>query len=183
MTLQASWAAVRVEHVGMRPVEKGMSSRLEPFDRMGPEVARRTCAALIVSMPRVEGFCAAAQGGKPVARVDHLVRADPANASRVYRALAAFGAPLQSFDVSESDFATYDGVLQIGLPPRRIDILNRASGIGFEEATASGDGLELEGRRIPFIGLDALLRNKRAAGREQDLADVKALEAIAKGAR
>jgi hypothetical protein len=40
--------------------------------------------------------------------------------------------------------------------------------------------VELEGRRVPVIGLEALLRNKRAANREQDVADVKALEAAAR---
>lgn len=108
--------------------------------------------------------------------LDVLVRADPQNAKLVYLALARFGAPLQAFAVSDADFATYDGVLQIGLPPRRIDILNRADGITFDEAIAGGDAFELEGRRIPVIGRDALLRNKRAAGRAQDMADVVAIE-------
>ena len=112
--------------------------------------------------------------------LDVLVRADPKNAQLVYRALAAFGAPLQSFEVTETDFVTYDGVLQIGLPPRRIDILNRADGINFDEAVAAGDAFELDGRRIPVIGVGALLKNKRVAGRAQDLADVEALEAIAR---
>jgi len=109
--------------------------------------------------------------------LDVLVRAVPDNARRVYAALAAFGAPLAQFEVAEGDFASYDGVLQIGVPPRRIDVLNRADGITFEEAVRAGDGFELDGRRIPVIGLEALLRNKRAAGRPQDLADVAALEA------
>jgi hypothetical protein len=39
---------------------------------------------------------------------------------------------------SEADFATYEGVLQIGLPPRRIDVLNRADGITFDEAVSAG---------------------------------------------
>lgn len=109
--------------------------------------------------------------------LDVLVRADSSNAARVYCALAAFGAPLQAFEVSEQDFATYDGVLQIGLPPRRIDILNRADGITFDEAIADRASFELDGRQIPVIGLAALLKNKRAANRAQDLADVEALEA------
>lgn len=109
-----------------------------------------------------------------------MVRADATNAARVYSALAAFGAPLAEFQVSKEDFATYSGVLQIGLPPRRIDILNRADGITFDEAVAAGDAFEIEGRRIPVIGLDALLRNKRRAGRPQDLADIAALEAVTK---
>ena len=104
------------------------------------------------------------------------MRATSENAARVYRALAAFGAPLSAFEVGEADFATYDGVLQMGVPPLRIDILNRADGITFDEAVAGDASFELEGRRIPVIGRSALLKNKRAAGREQDLADVKALE-------
>ncbi len=127
-------------------------------------------------------------GGHPVAfhghpratkGLDVLVRAATENAARVYRALAAFGAPLSSFEVGETDFATYDGVLQIGLPPRRIDILNRATGITFAEAMADGESFDVHGRAIPVIGLAALLKNKRATGREQDVADVKALEGIA----
>jgi hypothetical protein len=126
----------------------------------------------------VVGGHAVAFHGHPRATkdLDVLVRATPANAQRVYRALAAFGAPLDDFDVQAGDFSSYDGVLQIGTPPRRIDILNRIEGTSFEEAAASGDGFELEGRRIPVIGRDALIRNKRSVGREQDLADVAALE-------
>jgi hypothetical protein len=110
--------------------------------------------------------------------LDVLVRANRQNAERVYRALAAFGAPLSQFEVGEADFVTYDGVLQMGVPPLRIDILNRADGITFDEAVADGAGFELEGRKIPVIGRLALLKNKKAAGREQDLADVKALVRI-----
>jgi len=110
--------------------------------------------------------------------LDIFVRASRANAARVYRALAAFGAPLDAFEVREDDFAAYDGVLQVGVPPRRIDILNRADGISFDEAASSGDAFDLEGRRIPVIGLDALLRNKKATKRRQDQADVEALEAL-----
>lgn len=93
----------------------------------------------------------------------------------MYRALAAFGAPLAAFEVTEADFAGYQGVLQIGLPPRRVDILNRATGITFDEAVAEGASFEVDERRVPVIGLQALLRNKRAAGRAQHLADVEAL--------
>lgn len=107
--------------------------------------------------------------------IDIFVRPEPENAARVYRALAAFGAPLAAFEVGESDFSSYDGVLQLGVPPRRIDIINRADGITFDEAIAAGDSLDIDGRRIPIIGLGALLKNKRAAARTQDLADVEAL--------
>ena len=110
--------------------------------------------------------------------LDVLVRADADNARRVYAALAAFGAPLSSFEVSVEDFSSYDGVLQIGVAPRRIDIINRADGITFADAIEDGETFELDGRPIPVIGRAALLKNKRAAGRDQDLVDVRALERI-----
>ncbi len=107
--------------------------------------------------------------------LDILVEADAANAKRVYAALAAFGAPLSAFEVGVEDFASYDGVLQLGVPPRRIDIINHADGITFAEAIADGDSFDLEGCAIPVIGRSALVKNKRVAGRPQDIADVKAL--------
>lgn len=109
--------------------------------------------------------------------MDILIRANSSNAARVYSALAAFGAPLQNFEVQVKDFATYEGILQIGLPPRRVDIINRADGVSFDEAIAEGSSFTLEGRRIPVIGRAALIQNKRAAGRAQDAADVEALAA------
>ena len=93
----------------------------------------------------------------------------------MYAALAAFGAPLSSFEVRVEDFSSYDGVLQLGVPPRRIDIINRADGITFAEAIADGESFDLEGYAIPVIGRGALIKNKRAAARPQDIADVKAL--------
>jgi len=165
---------------------------------MGPDpVSFRAATSHVIDLPQdfrdllvelhdsgaefvVVGGYAVAFHGHPRATkdLDILVNAAPDNAARVYRALAAFGAPLSTFDVSETDFATYDGVLQIGLPPRRIDILNRATGITFIDAVADGETFEVDGRAIPIIGRDALLQNKRATGREQDIADVKALESI-----
>jgi len=71
--------------------------------------------------------------------------------------------------------------LQIGLPPRRVDIINRADGVSFDEAIADGSAFTLEGRRIPVIGRAALIKNKRAAGRAQDAADVEALAAQSAG--
>ena len=54
-------------------------------------------------------------------------------------------------------------------------IINRADGITFAEAIADGENFEVEGCAIPVIGRDALIKNKRAAARPQDIADVEAL--------
>ena len=123
------------------------------------------------------GGHAVAYHGHPRATkdMDVLIRANDDNAERVYRALEAFGAPLEEFAVGPADFVTYDGVLQVGLPPRRIDILNRVDGITFDEAIADGACFVLDGRTIPVIGHAALVKNKRAAGRPQDTADIAAI--------
>jgi len=109
--------------------------------------------------------------------LDVLIRPTRENAQKVYRGLAAFGAPLSSFEVSDADFASYDGVLQIGVSPVRIDIINRIA-VPFDEVIAGGQTLDVDGRAIPVIGRDALVRAKLAAGRPQDIADVAALERL-----
>ncbi len=127
----------------------------------------------------VVGGHAVAFHGHPRATkdLDVLVKISHENAQRVYESLAAFGAPLETFDVNQEDFAHYDGVLQIGVPPLRIDILTSVQGLSFAQAIEGHESLVLEGRHIPIIGFEALLLTKRAAGRPQDQADVLALEA------
>jgi len=107
--------------------------------------------------------------------LDVLVRATRENAAKVYSALTEFGAPLSSLRSSEDDFVETGMVLQIGVPPNRIDILTQVSGITFDDAITGERAFELEGRRIPVIDVRALLTNKRAAGREQDIADITVL--------
>jgi len=107
--------------------------------------------------------------------IDIFVRANAENAKKLYRALAHFGAPLHQFEVAEEDFTDYGGVLQLGIPPQRIDIINRISGVTFDEAIKDGGSFDLDGRSIRIIGLGALLKNKLATGRDQDLLDAKFL--------
>lgn len=127
----------------------------------------------------IVGAHALAAHGLPRATgdLDVLVRPTPSNAARVFSALAEFGAPLAAHGVTEADFCTLDTVYQIGLPPRRIDILTAISGVSFEEAWSSRIEVHVLGAPLAFLGRDALIANKRAAGRPKDLADVLALEA------
>jgi hypothetical protein len=60
--------------------------------------------------------------------------------------------------------------------PLRIDVLTSISGVDFDEAWASRLHVVLEGLPVLVLGKDALIKNKRASGREKDLLDVKALE-------
>jgi len=68
-----------------------------------------------------------------------------------------------------------DVVAQFGLPPNRIDILTGVSGLHFEAAWKNRIEETLEAVRVPVLGLDDLLRNKCATGRNKDLADISGL--------
>jgi hypothetical protein len=94
----------------------------------------------------------------------------------VIAALAEFGAPLTTHGVTAADFAKTGTVYQIGVPPCRIDVLTSIAGVTFDEAWASKVASEIDGRTIAFIGREALIRNKRAAGRPKDIVDADHLE-------
>jgi hypothetical protein len=123
----------------------------------------------------IVGAHALAAHGLPRATgdLDIWVRPTPANAARVMAALQAFRAPL--FDLSEADLVQPGTVFQIGVVPNRIDILTEISGVTFEEAWPHRAVFSIEGRPLPFLGRDDLERNKRAAGRPKDIADLVAL--------
>lgn len=108
--------------------------------------------------------------------IDVLVRPTAANAERAWRALLTFGAPLAAAGVEPSDFARPGTVYQIGLPPRRVDILTEISGVTFDQAWESRAMADLDGLPVAFLGREALIANKRACGRLKDLADVERLE-------
>jgi hypothetical protein len=108
--------------------------------------------------------------------IDVFVRASDENAARVVVALTEFGAPLAAHGVSEAVFAKPGQTYQMGLPPRRIDILTAIDGVTFDEAWGDRKMLSLEGLSVPFLGEASLRKNKAAAGRDKDLVDLRLLE-------
>lgn len=127
----------------------------------------------------VVGAHALAALGVPrvTADLDLWVEPTPANADRIWRALAAFGAPLANLNIREKDLVQPERVIQLGLPPYRIDVLTSISGVGFPEAWAERVGGTLFDVPVAFIGREAFIRNKRASGRPKDLEDIRALGA------
>jgi hypothetical protein len=108
--------------------------------------------------------------------LDIWISPDPVNAERVWQALGRFGAPLETLDASPAELARPGRVLQIGLPPRRIDVLTELTGIEFERAWRSRVVHRVGSLDVPFLDRETLIRNKRATGRLRDLADVERLE-------
>ncbi len=125
----------------------------------------------------VVGAHALAVHGVPRATgdLDVWIDATPENANRVWAALVAFGAPLHSVDLDVSQLSEPDRVIQIGLPPRRIDVLTELSGLTFVEAWPDRVLHDVDGLQVPFVGRPQLVQNKRATGRARDLADLEAL--------
>jgi hypothetical protein len=129
----------------------------------------------------VVGAYAVGVHGRPRATKDLDVWVEPSveNAPKVIKALLDFGAPLMG--LTARDLETPGVGLQVGMEPLRIDLLTKISGPQFSEAwPAHIEAQFAPDVRCPVIGLDSLLANKRAAGRPQDLADVAALEKLAK---
>jgi hypothetical protein len=101
------------------------------------------------------------------------IRCSDENARRAWSALIRFGAPLDG--VSESDFRAAGIVFRIGVAPREIDIHTSIEAVEFERAWRNRVEVDVDGVVVPVIGRDDFVRNKRALGRPQDLADVQRL--------
>jgi hypothetical protein len=123
------------------------------------------------------GAYAVAAHGLPRATgdIDLWIQCREDNAQRVWRAVNRFGAPAANITVE--DFLKPGTVIQLGVSPRRIDILTEITGVDFNEAQADKLVVNIEGLQIPVIGRTHLIKNKKALGRPQDQADVARLEA------
>jgi hypothetical protein len=122
------------------------------------------------------GAYALAAHGYPRATmdIDIWVMPSPQNADAVLKALRRFGAPL--LNLTKEDLQQEGTVFQIGVAPRRIDIITAASGLQFEEAYARSLSVTIEGIEVRILSIDDIIRNKRASGRTKDLADAEILE-------
>lgn len=124
----------------------------------------------------VVGAYALALHGRPRATgdLDLWVEATPKNASRLIQALKTFGAPLD--EVTEVNFSRPGTVFQMGLPPRRIDLLTELTGLEFAEAWRDRVRQHIGPCQVNFLGKRSLIKNKRATGRPRDLVDLESLE-------
>ena len=135
--------------------------------------------ALIAEDARFIVVCAHALAAHGVPRatgdIDVWIDRSPKNAARVWRALTAFGAPATALGLKPADLEIPETVMQIGLAPRRIDILTDVTGLSFDQAWSSRIVHQVGMIAVPFVGRDDLVRNKRASGRYKDLGDLEAL--------
>jgi len=105
--------------------------------------------------------------------LDLFVKPDPDNARRILPALEEFG--FASLGLTTADFARADQVVQLGVPPVRVDIITSLTGISWEEAFAGRVAGRYGDIPVHYIGREHFIANKRATGRKRDLADLEAL--------
>lgn len=105
---------------------------------------------------------------------DIWVEASTENSKKIYKSLVEFGAPLSS--ITEKTFAEEGIIFQIGVAPRRIDIITRIDGVIFPEAYQTKEFIEIERLPVPFLSKENLIKNKQSTGREKDKLDVSYLK-------
>ena len=105
--------------------------------------------------------------------IDIFVRPSHGNAQKIFTALADFG--FGSLNLTVDDFQTPDFVVQLGVPPVRIDIITSLTGVSWEEADQGKRGGMYGNVPVYFLGREQYIANKRAIGRKKDLADLESL--------
>lgn len=105
--------------------------------------------------------------------LDILVKPDAANAERILTALKVFG--FAAMGLTQSDFESPDQVVQLGVPPVRIDLITSLTGVSWDEAWAGRTAGNYGDIPVYFIGREQFIANKRVTGRTKDLADLEML--------
>ena len=127
----------------------------------------------------VGAYAMAAQGyPRSTGDIDIWVEPSQENSRKVYGALAKFGAPLKN--ITQETFAQKDLIFQMGVQPRRIDIITCIDGVDFDRAYSNREMILANGLKIPFLSSKDIIKNKQATGREKDRLDVKYLSKMKK---
>lgn len=105
--------------------------------------------------------------------IDILVQANTENAEHILCALDEFG--FASVGLTIKDFLSPDKVVQLGVPPVRIDIVTSITGISWEAAESGREEGTYGDVPVYYIGKEQFIVNKQAIGRKKDLADLEAL--------
>lgn len=107
------------------------------------------------------------------ADIDIFVHPSPENARKILSALADFG--FSSLNLTIEDFQNPNAVVQLGVPPVRIDIITSITGVTWEDADKGKQEGLYGDVTVHFLGKEQYITNKRATGRKKDLADLESL--------
>ena len=124
----------------------------------------------------IVGAYALAAYGYPRATGDFdiWVEASPENSKKILSSLVSFGASISG--LTDNTFTEKGIIFQIGVAPRRIDLITHIDGVDFKDACPSRKVIAMDGLKLPFISKENLIQNKKSTGRDKDLVDAKHLE-------
>ena len=106
--------------------------------------------------------------------LDLLIRPTADNASKTLAAVRAFGFPVEKLE--PADLIDPRRILEMGIEPIQIHVMSSITGVSWEDAWQTRVAGICGEHPVSFLGREAFLKNKRAAGRPKDLADIDALE-------
>lgn len=122
----------------------------------------------------VDGYALAFHGApRYTGDMDIFVNSDAINAARIMAALEDFG--FGSVGLTATDFESPNQIIQLGVPPVRVDIVTSITGVSWEDAFSNRVQAKYGDIPVYFIAREQFLLNKRALGRKKDLADLEAL--------
>lgn len=122
----------------------------------------------------VGGYALAAYGHpRYTGDIDIWYRNASDNTARLEAVLGEFG--FGALGITQEHLRDPDNVIQLGYPPRRIDLLSGIDGVEFDDCWQRRERVEWDGLTVSIIGLHDFKANKRATGRLKDLADLEAL--------
>jgi hypothetical protein len=105
--------------------------------------------------------------------IDFFVAVNETNAQRLLEVFQEFG--FGEIGIEKQDFLKPSFIIEIGREPRKIQVLTGIDGVTFDECRKTAVEYDYLGQTMRFIGLEELLRNKKASGRSKDLIDAQEL--------
>jgi len=102
--------------------------------------------------------------------MDILVEPAAENAHKIVKSLNKFG--FKRLKLKARDFSQKDKIIQLGYEPVRIDIITSIEGCGFEKIWRNRTIATYGREKVFFIGIDELIKNKKASKRKQDKIDL-----------
>lgn len=106
--------------------------------------------------------------------IDIFINNSANNAKLILNVIKEFG--FENAGIEANDFTIKGRIVQLGVSPVRIDILNEIDGINFSEAYQRIEKFQFGNAAANFISRADIIKNKRSSNRKKDQVDLDELE-------
>ncbi len=105
--------------------------------------------------------------------MDVWIAIRPENARKMVEVMIGYGFSPEA--VSPELFMDTKGIIRMGVPPLRLEVLTDIAGVNFQECYERRVVEILDGVEVDIISLEDLRKNKEACGRHKDITDLENL--------